>query len=356
MWSYLRIDPRSSQVPPRDAQEARAEAADRTASPLERPARRPPRRAPRKRRSWVASRSDASALAPRPEILEDEPVRRLGRAAPTGGRREQSRARWRVAGPTRSALALETIGVFRVVSRRSLVHYCFDGHPYAANRELARLERNGLIKITTVRSGRPRRKSAKNPSGLAYGYQVYSLTGKGRDLVAARRRNAAQSVERVVSADSQRFWTGQGDPRQLRHDHQVFDAVAEETAGLEESRCHVRRVRLESELRGLLAAAGHEGRKRDGPEGELASRRKCAQDLGLRVFETGVPLPDALLEIEHPDGSITTRSLEVTTSQYSAAQVAEKRAAGFRLYGWSGRDQKRAGTVGREEFPLSWGR
>lgn len=354
MWSYLRIDPRSPEVPTRDAQEAPAEAA--RADPLGKPARRPTRRSARKRRSWVASRSDAPVLAPRPEILEDESVRKIGRAIPTGGRREQSRARSRIAGPTRAALALETIGVFRVVSRRSLVHYCFDGHPYAANRALSRLERDGLIKITTVRSGKPRRKSAKNPSGLAYGYQVYSLTGKGRDLVASRRRNPAESVERAVPTDNQRFWAGQGDPRQLRHDHQVFDAVAQEAADLDESRCHVRRVRLESELRGLLAAAGHEGRKAAGAEGEIASRRKCAQDLGLRVFETGVPLPDALIEIEHPDGSITTRSLEVTTSQYSAAQVAEKRAAGFRLYGWSSRDQRRAGTVGREEFPLSWGR
>ena len=59
---------------------------------------------------------------------------------------------------------------------------------------------------------------------------------------------------------------------------------------------------------------------------------------------------------------MTTRSIEVTTSQYSSAQVAAKRDAGFRLYGFSlpggGSQKPRRGSRGVdwEEFPLAWGR
>ena len=48
----------------------------------------------------------------------------------------------------RIALTLETIGIFRVVTRKALVAHCFDGHPFVANKALRQLEREGLV--TTV--------------------------------------------------------------------------------------------------------------------------------------------------------------------------------------------------------------
>ena len=81
------------------------------------------------------------------------------------------------------------------------------------------------------------------------------------------------------------------------------------------------------------------------------------------MFDSGVPLPDALIEIEHPDGSVSARSIEVTTGQYSVAQVSAKRDAGFRLYSfpvpsWRSSKNRKAGgpPADWQEFPLSWGR
>ncbi|MCY4121555.1 MAG: hypothetical protein OXG72_11620, partial [Acidobacteria bacterium] len=143
----------------------------------------------------------------------------------------------------RLALALETIGIFRVVSRKALVAHCFDAHPFAANKGLRQLERDGLIRSVRVERGK-------------YGYQVFTLTGKGRDRAAERRRKGAGV--RAVLSDDQRFWEGLPDQRQLRHDHQVFEAVAQDAADVAPAGGRVRRVRLESELRGLLAAADDE--------------------------------------------------------------------------------------------------
>ena len=107
----------------------------------------------------------------------------------------------------REALVLETLGVFRVISRRSLVDSCFDGHGFVANRVLAGLQRQGLLRSTTVRP--PERAGRARPQ---HGYQVFTLTGRGRDLVASRRRKPRTSRTRVVSADDQRFWGADGRP------------------------------------------------------------------------------------------------------------------------------------------------
>ena len=255
-------------------------------------------------------------------------------------------------------MVLETLGVFRVAGRRSLVDACFDGHAFSANRVLSGLERQGVIRSTTVQP--PARAGRSRPQ---HGYQVFSLTGVGRDLVARRRRKSETSVTRAVSADDQRFWAGDADLRQLRHDHQVFDAVVKEAEEVRSKGSHIRRVRLESELRGLLSAAEYVGRTVDGASGARQARSDCARSVGLRVFDAGVPLPDAVIEIEHRDGSVTTRSIEVTTGQYSVSQVSAKRDAGFRLYSfpipsWRSEKPRRAGGGSSDwkEFPLSWGR
>ena len=298
---------------------------------------------------------------PRPEYFSDERPTRIERARPHAGRREDRARDYRkVTRAEREALTLETLGVFRVVSRRSLVDGCYDGHPFAASRVLAGLERRGLIAAHTVEP--PERQPRKGPrSGRrSRGYQVFTLTGRGRDVVAGRRRDPARSVKRAVAADDQVFWQGLADIRQLQHDHYVFDAVAQETREIEKKGGHVRRVRLEHELRGLLAAAEYGGRKAAGDEGAAAARRGAAVEFGLRPVGRGVPLPDAVVEIEHADGSVSSRSIEVTTTQYSSVQVAEKRAAGFRLFIPGGQPRKERGGGGRpadwEEFPLSWGR
>ena len=259
------------------------------------------------------------------------------------GRRQDRTSKLRLSRQEREDGLLDLLGVFRVAARRSIVHAVFDGHSFAANRTLASLERRGLIDKKTV----PRGKT---------GYQVYMLTGRGRDLTAVRSQSSPQPGS---VAGPQRYWSAGGDPRNLRHDHHVLDAVTAEVADCHPRGARVVRVRLESELRGRLAAADALGRRAGGEQGARDARRKEARQLGLRVFVGAVPLPDAIIEIEESDGSRSVRAVEVGSGHYSSKQLAEKRSAGFRIYrvpGFRTDDgRRRRATLPDEEFPLSWG-
>ena len=226
-------------------------------------------------------------------------------------------------------------------------HY-FDGHPYAASRTLGALVDEELVTIQRIPVGRK-------------GYQVITLTGAGRDRVALWARKRRREAERGEGADPQRYWQGLADVRQLEHDHHVFDAVMQDTEDVRERGGRIRRVRLEAELRGILASAGETARQYGGAQGAERARRRAAEHVGLRVFAGGVPLPDALVEIEEADGRRSVRAVEVVTGAYSHTQVKEKREAGFRLYRLpvfaSERKRRRRGSVDPDqEFPLSWGR
>ena len=263
------------------------------------------------------------------------------------GRRDDDRGRPRRSREQRVQELLELLGTYRVVSRRSVVGHCFDGHPFAAARTLPVLVEKGLIAIHMLRAG-------------GRGYQVLSLTGAGRDRAGfgARRRRRERGGE--DDAESQRYWTGLADLRQLRHDHHVFEAVMRDTEDVRRRGGRIRRVRLETELRGVLASAGETARGSDGVEGAERARREAAMRIGLRTFAEGVPLPDALVEIEDVDGARSVRAVEVVTGSYTHTQVRQKRLAGFRLYALPGcrtERKRRAGWMKdvEELFPLSWG-
>ena len=288
--------------------------------------------------------------SPGPEPLKQHdvvPVRKARRPR-RGGRREEDRGRPRRTREQRIQHVLELLGIFRVVSRLSIVEHCFDGHPFAAARTLPALESRGLIAVTKVRSGHK-------------GYQVFSLTEAGRDLLASRARRRRREADEEEDSE-QRYWVGLADARQLRHDHHVFEAVMQDTEEIRTQGGRIRRVRLETELRGVLAAAGESVRPTEGARGAERARREAAEQIGLRVFAQGVPLPDALVEIEDADGHRSIRAIEVVTGAYTTAQVREKKDAGFRLYALSGvvggkRERRRHGIPDKEElFPLSWGR
>ena len=172
----------------------------------------------------------------------------------------------------------------------------------------------------------------------------------------ARRRRRESGEE----GDGQLYWRGLADIRQLRHDHHVFEAVMQDTEDDRRRGGRIRRVRLESELRGLLAAAGEAVRRTEGASGAERARRQAAERIGLRTVAEGVPLPDALVEIEDAAGRRSVRAVEVVTGSYTSTQVRQKRLAGFRLYALPGfrtkRQRRPHGARAVEElFPLRWG-
>ena len=191
-------------------------------------------------------------------------------------------------------------------------------------------------------------------------YQVISLTGAGRDFVAVGAHKRRRKAGKREGRDAQRYWHGLADVRQLEHDNYVFEAVMQDTEDVRGHGGRIRRVRLEAELRGVLASAGETARQYGGGDAAERARREAAEQVGLRVCAEGVPLPDALVEIEEADGRCSVRAIEVVTGAYSHTQVKKKREAGFRLYTlptFRSERRRRRGSVGKEEpFPLSWGR
>ena len=95
-------------------------------------------------------------------------------------------------------------------------------------------------------------------------------------------------------------------------------------------------MRLETELRRILAAAGETARQTEGERDAERSRRQAGERIGLRVFAESVPLPDALVDIEDAAGRRSVRAVEVVTGAYTHTQVREKQQARFRLYALPG--------------------
>ena len=244
--------------------------------------------------------------------------------------------------------AAEVLGVYGVVSRSKLVETSFGGNAFSANRLLKRMESDGLIES---------RKSA----GGRYGFDVLALTRVGAGWLDRQRKKRRKPSARVSDPD-QHFAYGFGDVRQLQHDQRVIEAVETDVAGAVSRGSRVKRVRLDTELRGILSSASESARARGGRPAADSARAACAGGLGLRVMpDGGVPLPDALVELEHSDGRVETRGIEVGSSAYTGKQISEKCAAGFRFYmpkapSMSGPRSQSAPSHSGVAFALDWGR
>ena len=257
-----------------------------------------------------------------------------------GGRPRGAERRPETRAEKRKADAADLLAVYGVVTREKLVQEVFGGGGLAASRGLASLEREGLIE---------RRRSAPG----AYAYDVFALTRPGAAWLERRRKDRKRSKR--ASDDGQRAAVGFRDARQLLHDQRIFEAVQDDTRRDLESGSRIKRVRLDTEVRGLLASASETARGPQGPEAAAAARNRAARAVGLRPAPGGrVMIPDALVEIEHPDGRIETRGIEVGTSSYNSVQLAAKRSAGFRVYVPAGGGSRGGGS--RETvLPASFG-
>ena len=168
-----------------------------------------------------------------------------------GGRRARHRADpERRNAEDRKIDAAELLGVYGVVSRTQVVQASFGGNAFSANRLLKRMESDGFIESRNSGAGR-------------YGYSVLALTPTGVSWLERQRKRRRKSSDRV-SDPEQRLVSGFGDGRQLQHDQRVFEAVQADV-GQEVSRgSRVKRVRLDPELKGLLASASESARVKGG--------------------------------------------------------------------------------------------
>ena len=235
--------------------------------------------------------------------------------------------------------AAELLGTYRVLTFDRLAAEAFGGDAFAANRALRGLVNRGLAESRRSAAGK-------------YGYEIFALTKEGADWLG-RGKKKRRRAGRTSDPDQAAAY-GFGDLRQVLHDQRVFEAVSVDTAPDLAAGARIKRVRLDGEVRGFLAGASESARVSGGDGDARAARRTAAYSIGLSAGPGGgVAIPDALVEIEHADGRVETRGIEVGSSQYTGKQVQAKVAAGFRFYmpakgGGSVRSQPAAA------FPVDW--
>ena len=218
----------------------------------------------------------------------------------------------------RKRAATADVGMYRAVSYRDLSDTHFDGHPYATRRAVDQLVRRGLV----------REHQATGPHGGTY--RVLTATPDGA-------RAAQRAALGAGHAPEQQTWSGLVKPAELLHDTAVYRAAMVEQARIEAVGGRVTRVRIDAELKQVVARATETARAKGGRRAADKARQTAAQALGLPVQDDRVRYPDAQLEIEDREGRSGRVNVEIASEHYHAAAIAAKAGAGFAIHGSSGR-------------------
>ena len=212
--------------------------------------------------------------------------------------------------------AIADVGMYRAVSYTDMAEQHYDGHPYVARRAVTRMVRAGLME----------EHEATGPQGNTF--TVLTATQRGRDAAHRAALDAGHVPE-------QQTWTGLVKPAELSHDTAVYRAALDERARIEAEAGRVVRVRLDAELKSLVATATEKARAAGGERAAETAKAAAAQELGLPMKDGHVMYPDAQLDIEDRDGMGGRVNVEIASDHYHAAAIAAKAGAGFALHGSS---------------------
>ena len=242
---------------------------------------------------------------------------RLARIREERAHDPEARHRARRSRTERTRDAVADVGLYRAVSYKDLSDQHFDGHPYATRRSVNHMIRAGLIE----------EHEATGPAGQTF--TVLTATQRGRD--AAQR--AAVDAGHVPE---QQTWSGIVKPAELSHDTAVYRAALGERARIEAEGGRVTRVRLDAELKQIVATATEKARAEGGDRAAHEAKLAAAHDLGLHVVNHDQVLyPDAQLDIEDANGVSGRVNVEMVSDHYHAAAIAAKAGAGFAMHGSS---------------------
>ena len=141
----------------------------------------------------------------------------------------------------------------------------------------------------------------------------------------------AEALWRAAGRPDQRTLSGAVRPAELAHDVAVYRAAGAAQARIEASGGRVVRVRIDAELKGLVAARSEQARQ-SGREAADAARRQAAEALGLPVEGGKVLVPDAQVEYVDAAGRTGRCNVEVASGHYRASAIRAKAKAGFAMY------------------------
>ena len=276
----------------------------------------------RPRRAASTTAATSTTRRQRAEFLERRAARQnRAEAQPrTGHRREytarEAQPRERRSRADRDRNAIADVGMYRAVSYKDISEQHYDGHPYATRRAVSRMVRDGFIE----------EHEATGPEGNSF--KVLTATEKGRAEAHRAALEAGHQPE-------QRTWTGLVKPAELSHDTAVYRAALDERVRIEAEGGRVVRVRLDAELKSIVAKATEKARAERGDRAADEAKAAAAQELGLPMKDGHVMYPDAQLEIEDADGVSGRVNVEIASDHYHAAAIVAKAGAGFAMHGSS---------------------
>ena len=217
---------------------------------------------------------------------------------------------------TRDRDAIADVGMYRAVSYTDISEQHYDNHPYVTRRAVNRMVRDGVLE----------EHEATGPQGNTF--TVLTATARGRDAAHRAALDAGHVPE-------QQTWTGLVKPAELSHDTAVYRAARDERARIEADGGRVVRVRLDAELKSLVATATEKARAEGGDRAAETAKAAAAQELGLPMQDGHVMYPDAQLDIEDSQGMGGRVNVEIASDHYHAAAIVAKAGAGFSMHGSS---------------------
>ena len=217
---------------------------------------------------------------------------------------------------TRDRDAIADVGMYRAVSYTDISEQHYDNHPYVTRRAVNRMVRDGLLE----------EHEATGPQGNTF--TVLTATARGRDAAHRAALDAGHVPE-------QQTWTRLVKPAELSHDTAVYRAALDERARIEADGGRVVRVRLDAELKSLVATATEKARAEGGDRAAETAKAAAAQELGLPMQDGHVMYPDAQLDIEDSQGMGGRVNVEIASDHYHAGAIMAKAGAGFSMHGSS---------------------
>ena len=266
-------------------------------------------RAAYQRTPYTYTREPRPTREPRAPQLRTDGHRREYNAREAQPRDRRTRA-------TRDRDAIADVGMYRAVSYTDISEQHYDNHPYVTRRAVNRMVRDGLLE----------EHEATGPQGNTF--TVLTATARGRDAAHRAALDAGHVPE-------QQTWTGLVKPAELSHDTAVYRAALDERARIEADGGRVVRVRLDAELKSLVATATEKARAEGGDRAAETAKAAAAQELGLPMQDGHVMYPDAQLDIEDSQGMGGRVNVEIATDHYHAAAIVAKAGAGFSMHGSS---------------------
>jgi ribosome-associated protein YbcJ (S4-like RNA binding protein) len=197
-------------------------------------------------------------------------------------------------------------GKFRAISLDDLEKYLYSGDRDRMHRELANLQKDGLV----------HQKSSRYPKTI----RVVTLTRDGQKF-----------MRQTFNDSPQEFYSGIKKVRELHHDTALYEMYQAKGREIEDSGGRIKRVILDYELKRNINRELQRQKHLD-PSEQARIKEELSQKHAVPLVNGNFVVPDLRVEYEDSDGNESRVDLEYLTETYRQGDISAKAQAGFALY------------------------